>query len=321
MPKAENNVPREPKYTPAPPDYGEEPLYMESEEGRLPLGRSKESLTNKLVLIGIAVLVSILLVGIFMSPVNSKQHQADITRLENDLVAMRETDKGLDTKAQGAVSALNAQITRIDSLQDAIGNTATKPELATLNNKVTELAALNNKLNDLATKVELATVQSGLTAEITALKSEIATIKADLKAIEEDIKDLESGQYGQQGGYSSEYFTLVNAPNSFYLVSGAQLGQISITVRNRTSNSRYCVPIILLEPQQATTVTSFKVIINNKETAATDKSIAAYEKTSFYNPNWGILIPGNTETNILVAITYTAIDPLSSLWNITFMFD
>jgi len=181
---------KESKFTPAPPNYSEEPPYMESEERETGVGMSMpkgESLINKVIPIGLAVLVSIAVVGIFFSPVKKDIYQADITRLETDLVAMRKVDASQDARISKVVKDAQAAVTsKTEEVDDKVASALASidQKVASIDQKVAN-ATSNFDLSNYATKSDL----SGLNSEVDALeallaatKSELATTKSELTA-------------------------------------------------------------------------------------------------------------------------------------------
>jgi len=198
MPKTEGLEPKGLQYEPAPPDYGEEPPYMESEEKGLPPARG-ESIINKLIPIGVAVLISVLLVGFFFSPVKQSQYKADVTRLENDLVAMREVEKNLGNKIttletankenlnviNDAVSKATKDIeTKATSVTQSLAGYVTKEEL---NNAKSDVVELKASFTSLQTSFNNITLPAETQAKLNTLASEIETLKTRLTQAENKL--------------------------------------------------------------------------------------------------------------------------------------
>ena len=221
------------KYTPAPPDYREEPPYPESEEMGMPMPKG-ESVVNKVIPVGLAVLISIILVATFFSPVNKSVYQSDITRLETDLVAIREVDVAQNTKidkvvtdAQAAVSSKSDEVDskivnavanidqKVASATSNLGDYATKSsmaltneEISALKNKVSNLegSASSSVMTDLQNKVNTAVTNIAvLTAENAALKIRIVTLEEEgvgISSAKKPVLDLSERSAPTGSGWS-----------------------------------------------------------------------------------------------------------------------
>jgi len=168
--------------------------------------------TSFLINIVIALVVVMMMNSFFMPVVGKKTYQADITRLENDLVAMRETDVGLSDKIKTLESSLagktnelteiaNAIRTevndkikeidnRIDSLNGILTNYAT---VGSVGQNTADIATLRSNLGIIEGKVngiDLSTINTNLT---NILQTTIPGIQQDIIDLEEAIEGLEQG--------------------------------------------------------------------------------------------------------------------------------
>jgi hypothetical protein len=184
---SQQQEPMEERYKPAPPDYGNEPP---CEEGMEPTGRGQhpppkpDSPLKFLLISGIIALVIVFLMNSFIMPtVGKKAYIDDITRLENDLVAMRAVEKSLGDK----VTALEtANKNNLNVINDAL-NKATND----INTKTT---AFTNSLSNYATKDSLN--KYATQDNINALQTSITNTKSELEAMigkvsSDDIKKLQ----------------------------------------------------------------------------------------------------------------------------------
>jgi len=238
----QENQPKEkkPKFTPAPPDYSGEPPYIEPEEAGLPKARP-EGMLNKLILPALAILVAVILVGVFFAPVNKKVYQADITRLESDLVAMRESNSSMTEQFGELNSKISAEYATKSSI-DALANLpatvdAKYAELntnlsATIDEKLATITELDGRITAMeATLQELGLInEEGKVIAVETTKwhfgtptidcpgSELLELDLDYDRIEEEglydielvIKNISTLMPGD-AGYDNDTVTLSNA--------------------------------------------------------------------------------------------------------------
>ena len=293
-------------YKPAPPDYGEEPPYMEDEGRRgLPPARG-ESIVSKIIPIAAAVLISVLLVGMFFAPVNKKQYEADITRLEADLVAMRAVEKTLTDKTIALEEANKANLavindaltkatkdieTKVVAVTNQLTSYATKSELESAKNSITEL------------KTSFASLPAETQAKLTTVSAEIAALKTQITALEKQIEDMEK----------------VTPPSSK-----------AVSISTKTLGSS------LMPSNDTTLTTSFRVtLVNNTATEIKDivlsilvqtDSIVGYTSSTlsgggtiwqgqglpwttreFVNTQWGLNLAANETKTIHLTLTVTGV--------------
>ena len=142
---------------------------------------SKE-MSWKSILVNIAVsLVVVMVMNSFVMPlVGKKTYQADITRLETDLVAIREVDSGLLTRVSTMETNGIADAKVINEKQDA--------NINNLLDKISTLESTINQQSETANSVQ--TELSGLRSEIETLKSNIANL--NLAPLEERLTAIEA---------------------------------------------------------------------------------------------------------------------------------
>lgn len=167
------------EYRPAPPNHGTEPPYEESPYGESEGGSNwptKPGSPWKGIIIQaiVALVIVFLMNSIIMPTAGKKQYIADITRLENDLMAMREVDKSLDSKVssvtQSAQDAINAKLIEVDEKVNRV--------TGEIDNKV---ASATSSLGDYATKTSLSDTKGTLENSITNIQNSLNSVKSDLE--------------------------------------------------------------------------------------------------------------------------------------------
>jgi len=302
------------KYTPAPPDYREEPPYPESEEMGMPMPKG-ESVVNKVIPVGLAVLISIILVATFFSPVNKSVYQSDITRLETDLVAIREVDVAQNTKidkvvtdAQAAVSSKSDEVDskivnavanidqKVASATSNLGDYATKSSMALTNE---EISALKNKVSNLEGSAS-SSVMTDLQNKVNTAVTNIAVLTAENAALKIRIVTLEEEGVGIS---SAKKPVLDLSERSTPIWDGATYTwQVALTL-DIDNNTKDDVIIyedgirIYIDPVTTGTISSVQLISTNKSLAwAPTQSTIPY----FYNAKSIRIDQGDTETIRLV---------------------
>ena len=208
----EQNPIEEKEYKSAPP----ESFRQDEGEG---LGATKESPIKNIIITAIVSLVIFVLMSSFITPVASKKtYEADITRLETDLVAMREVETRLSDRIAGQDGKITAAVTKSDTTSNALASLATKAELsnyasvstvnaldtivqtlvslpAILDQKLTDFAAeleekLEDEVKDLNIRIDgvvgsgasSGTYGNNIYAEITEIDTESDTVWISVKA-------------------------------------------------------------------------------------------------------------------------------------------
>ena len=118
-----------------------------------------------------------------MPTAGKKAYEADITRLENDLVAMRMTDKSLSDNLTTQNSRMATALIQTEAGFRSLIDYATKVELKDyqLRGNYATVASLNETKNTLASLTQLnaqAAIIEGLRIKIIALEAEVAKLKA-----------------------------------------------------------------------------------------------------------------------------------------------
>lgn len=180
MPKEPSNErsEREEGYVPAPPDYGTQPVFMEGED----LLPRKESQTKPTIITAIVALVVVFIFTSFISPmVGKKAYEADITRLETDLVAVRATDSGLSDRITAQESQIATSVAKSEAATNSIAGYATATELASLNTLLqnTISTATQTQATATSTKDELMGKINAQAALIQTLQDKVAALETE----------------------------------------------------------------------------------------------------------------------------------------------
>lgn len=194
---------QESRYTPAPPDYGEEPPYIE--EGiRNPAPQSGINQYKPLIITAIVALAVVFLMNSFIMPVvGKKAYIDDITRLENDLVSVRDNIKTQNNKIDNSIKDAQAAVeTKKKEIDTQVKNATNTLEqkiataMSNLGNYLTrnDLNTINNNINNLSNKVNNLDIPdtSGMQAKIITLESEIDTLRTTIRDLEYEIDNIET---------------------------------------------------------------------------------------------------------------------------------
>ncbi len=163
------------KFEPAPLTPGEE-------EPPLP---TNDSPVKGILTTAFISLVVVLLINTFIMPVASKSaYQADITRLENDLVAIRTSSAKLSDKITAQDSSILAITTKSKEFDNSLVNYATKTDLAN---------AVKQDLSGYATIIDLNKTKESMATDdqLEAQAALIKTLQSATKELENKITNLE----------------------------------------------------------------------------------------------------------------------------------
>lgn len=200
-------------YSPAPPDLGEELLFREGEaRNRMP-SESNSPWKGIVVNIIVALVIVFLMNSFVMPTVGKKQYVGDITRLENDLVAIRQVDASQNTKidkvASDAQAIVNGKMDAIDkkiadanngidqkvaAVTGSLDNYATKSSLSDTNNRIDNT---NNSLTSLANDLNNK-ISNFSSADINNLKVDMATLKVEIAGLKADIADIDNSNTSKE---------------------------------------------------------------------------------------------------------------------------
>lgn len=129
--------------------------------------------TSFLINIVIALVVVMMMNSFFMPVVGKKVYQADITRLETDLVAMRATDTDLTNK-----------IETLENNNKALEDKVTAQLSTTLKEIDNKIAALENNINQkLSGYITSETVDTKIQNSMVELRTEINSVATSLTAL------------------------------------------------------------------------------------------------------------------------------------------
>ncbi len=213
---------KERRFRPAPPDYGEEPPYPESEERGIPTQR-RESPYKSIIINAIVALVIVFAMNSFIMPtVGKNTYQVDITRLENDLVAIRNVDVDQNSKITKVVSdAQTIIVNKTNEIDNKINNTsqtleqriataissfanyATKDSLTNYATSTT-VNELSKKIIDQAVEIKSqADSNKELNDKIIALETKNTTLQSQIDTLKDDITITQALSYLTIAGTSN----------------------------------------------------------------------------------------------------------------------
>ena len=173
---SEQTEEREGKYVPC-------PLTMDNESIPVTKTSKKGDIGGFFTTIIISLVVVFFMNTFIMPTAGKKAYEADITRLENDLVAMRVTDKSLGDNLTTQNSRMATALIQTEAGFRSLIDYATKVELKDyqLRGNYATVASLNETKNTLASLTQLnaqAAIIEGLRIKIIALEAEVAKLKA-----------------------------------------------------------------------------------------------------------------------------------------------
>lgn len=175
-------------YSPAPPDLGEELLFREGEaRNRMP-SESNSPWKGIVVNIIVALVIVFLMNSFVMPTVGKKAYISDITRLENDLVAIRDVVASQNSRIDAAVS--NAKKAADTSI--ATATTDIDKKVASID---PSLYATANNLNDKVSKLEtsIANTENRLISRMDQLNSkDLTNIDTAIANVNTAIADLDA---------------------------------------------------------------------------------------------------------------------------------
>lgn len=221
-------------------------------------GQSKKSGRSDIAYIGIIAIIAALIVSFVMNSflmptIGKKQYINDITRLENDLVAMREVETNLtnkikvleenSTKESADIAAqLKTATTQIEIKTNELNNlinsklsgyVSTNEYNTKLGNIDGTLNSIKNSISDLNTKI------STLNSQVDSnLKSNISNIQDSIDKLSERIKTLEDKTTNSSSTSSGE------TKDGFYSIATWNTGDWYIDSDNKTLVAQFKVKFI-----------------------------------------------------------------------------
>lgn len=175
------------------PDYGEQPVYQEEDEfgvpvqqqqnqsGRFNMPRGAGGYTQYVIMIIIAIVITFGMTNFITPMAGKKSYQADITRLELDLVAMRETD----TKLKNSIEEVSSEI---GGLKGEISQAITE-EMSNVKEGIREdLAQFGEEIVNMRNDINEYDNEA-----VASVRQSITTLQDDIKSMNNDISNLNSG--------------------------------------------------------------------------------------------------------------------------------
>ena len=131
--------------------------------------------------------------SMFQGYVGKSQYVADVTRLESDLVVLREADKGINTRMDTLTSTANSARTVADAARASITELQAKD--TALTGQLTAMVADVGKRatsEQVAVLLDKAMIGYAKGADMTALQATVAALTADLAVAKAEIQTLKT---------------------------------------------------------------------------------------------------------------------------------
>jgi len=265
----------------------------------------------------IVALIAVFMMNTFIVPVPGMgKYKADITRLENDLVAEREARANVENVATAKLNTAIQNFTTQTTNQ--LGSYVTKPSIDSLQGEINSINGRINGINESVNKLDFNKAITDINGKIDGINTEITKLNTTTSGLSTSINGINLKSLQDQiTALQTSVNTLKNQQTNANVSVNSTV--TSVSLNNALAVS---VPVQIINTSAVAVVVPLKLELTTATAGITVSNVSMNRISSsvITNPNvtftTEITIEANSTVNLspVVTLTFTGTSP--NVWNV-----